>query len=65
MELAIKVTVIVLSILVGYGLSQGGKEIKNNNIRMAGVCWLLIIGFYLINLTIQWFSANQGATFGS
>ena len=60
MELAITIAVIVLSILVGFGLYQGGEEIKSVNIRMAGVCWLLIIALYLISLAIQWYSANGG-----
>ena len=60
MELAITIAVIVLSILVGYSLFKGGKEIENNSIKMAGIYWLLIIALYLISLAIQWYSANGG-----
>ena len=54
MELAITVTVvvIVLSILGGYSLFKGGKEIENNNIKMAGFYWLLITTISIIPLSI-------------
>ena len=56
MELAITVTaiVIVLSILVGYSLFKGGKEIENNNIKMAGIYWLLITTISIIMLLITY-----------
>ena len=56
MELAITVTVvvIVLSILVGYSLFKGGKEIENNSIKMAGIYWLLITTISIIMLLITY-----------
>lgn len=56
MELAITVTaiVIVLSILLGYSLFKGGKEIENNNIKMAGIYWLLITTISIIMLLITY-----------
>ena len=58
MELAITVTVvvIVLSILVGYSLFKGGKEIENNSIKMAGIYWLLITTISIIMLLITYSS---------
>jgi Ca2+/H+ antiporter len=56
MEFAITVTVvvIVLSILGGYSLFKGGKEIENNNIKMAGFYWLLITTISIIMLLITY-----------
>ena len=56
MELAITVTavVIVLSVLVGYSLFKGGVEIENNNIKMAGIYWLLITTISIIMLLITY-----------
>ena len=61
MELAITVTVvvIVLSILVGYSLFKGGKEIENNNIKMAGIYWLLITTISIIMLLITYSSTMK------
>ena len=53
MEFIIKSSItiaVVLSILLGYSLFKGGKEIENNNIKMAGIYSLLIIGVFLIVL---------------
>ena len=56
MELAITITVVViiLSILVGYSLFKGGKEIENNSIKMAGIYWLLITTISIIMLLITY-----------
>jgi Ca2+/H+ antiporter len=65
MELAITVAVvvIVLSILVGYSLFKGGKEMQNNNIKMAGIYWLLITTISIIILLITYSStSNLGGT---
>lgn len=61
MELAITVTVvvIVLSILVGYSLFKGGKEMQNNNIKMAGIYWLLITTISIIMLLISYSSISN------
>ena len=61
MELAITVTVvvIVLSILVGYSLFKGGKEIENNSIKMAGIYWLLITTISIIMLLISYSSISN------
>ena len=61
MELAITVTVvvIVLSILVGYSLFKGGKEIENNSIKMAGIYWLLITTISIIMLLITYSSTSN------
>lgn len=56
MELAITIAVIVLSILVGYSLFKGGKEIENNSIKMAGIYWLLITTISIIMLLITYSS---------
>ena len=50
---------LVLSILVGYNLYQGGKEINNNKISKAGLYWLIIIAISLIISIVTYVNMNN------
>ncbi len=49
------ITMLVLSIYVGYSLYKGGREINNVSISNAGVAWLSIIALSIItSIIIYW-----------
>ena len=51
--------ILVLSILMGYNLYQGGKEIKNNRVSNAGLQWLIIIALSLIIAIVSYVNMNN------
>ena len=55
----IGLAMLVLSVLIGYNLYQGGKEINNDKISKAGSYLLIIIAVSLIISITSYFGINN------
>jgi len=49
----IGIVVLVLSIMIGIDLFQGGREIENKKIENAGLYWLIINAIFITLLLIM------------
>jgi high-affinity Fe2+/Pb2+ permease len=59
LSVIIGLAMLVLSVLIGYNLYQGGKEINNDKISKAGLYWLIIIAVSLIISIISYVGMNN------
>ena len=59
LSITISILMLVLSVLIGYNLYKGGKEINNDKISKAGLYWLIIIAIFLIISIVSYVSMSN------
>jgi len=59
LSIIISLLMLVLSVLIGYNLYKGGKEINNDKISKAGLYWLIIIAVFLIISIVSYVSMSN------